>query len=65
MGDMNDSMAQRDHALMPLELHGWRTGVNWLAAILVSLLFWSPASGRSPTQPAPRFVWRKPKCPKT
>ena len=39
MGDMNDSMAQRDHALMPLELHGWRTGVNWLAAILVALLF--------------------------
>src|SRR6185295_4140250 len=39
MVNMNDSMAQRDPALMPLELHSWKTAVNWLAAISVSLIF--------------------------
>jgi uncharacterized membrane protein YphA (DoxX/SURF4 family) len=39
MVNMNDSMAQRDPALMPLELHSWKTAVNWLAAISISLIF--------------------------
>jgi uncharacterized membrane protein YphA (DoxX/SURF4 family) len=36
---MNDSMAQRHDALPPLELPGWKTTLNWIAAILTSLLF--------------------------
>lgn len=37
--NMNDSMAQRDNALAPLELPGWKTTLNWLSAIVLSLLF--------------------------
>jgi uncharacterized membrane protein YphA (DoxX/SURF4 family) len=36
---MNDSMAQRDQTLLPLEAPGWKTTLNWIAAILTSLLF--------------------------
>ena len=36
---MNDSMAQRGPALASLELPGWKTSVNWISAILTSLLF--------------------------
>jgi uncharacterized membrane protein YphA (DoxX/SURF4 family) len=36
---MNDSMAQRDHALRSLDLPGWKATVNWVSAILTSLLF--------------------------
>jgi len=36
---MNDSMAQRDHALGPLELPGWKASLNWISAILTSLVF--------------------------
>jgi uncharacterized membrane protein YphA (DoxX/SURF4 family) len=32
-------MAQRDHGLLPLELPGWKTTLNWIAAALTSLLF--------------------------
>jgi uncharacterized membrane protein YphA (DoxX/SURF4 family) len=36
---MNDSMAQRAPALAPLELPGWKTSLNWISAILTSVLF--------------------------
>jgi uncharacterized membrane protein YphA (DoxX/SURF4 family) len=36
---MNDSMAQPQAELAPLELSGWKTSLNWLAAVLVGLLF--------------------------
>ncbi len=36
---MNDSMAQRHDALPPLELPGWKTTLNWIAAVLTFLLF--------------------------
>jgi uncharacterized membrane protein YphA (DoxX/SURF4 family) len=36
---MNDSMAQRGHAIAPLELPGWKTSLNWISAILTSLIF--------------------------
>jgi uncharacterized membrane protein YphA (DoxX/SURF4 family) len=36
---MNDSMAQRHDALPPLELPGWKTALNWIAAVLTFLLF--------------------------
>jgi uncharacterized membrane protein YphA (DoxX/SURF4 family) len=36
---MNDSMAQRDHTLPPLELPGWKTMLNWIAAILTAVVF--------------------------
>lgn len=36
---MNDSMAQSERALVPLELSGWKTAASWTGAILTSLLF--------------------------
>jgi len=36
---MNDSMAQPRGRLAPLELPGWKTALNWVAAVLVALLF--------------------------
>jgi uncharacterized membrane protein YphA (DoxX/SURF4 family) len=36
---MNDSMAHPGSAIAPLELPGWKATINWLSAILVSLLF--------------------------
>jgi uncharacterized membrane protein YphA (DoxX/SURF4 family) len=36
---MNDSMAQREESLPPLDLPSWKTTLNWIAAILTSLLF--------------------------
>ncbi|HUJ24055.1 MAG TPA: DoxX family protein [Bryobacteraceae bacterium] len=36
---MNDSMAQQGHVLAPLEMPGWKTALNWIAAILTSLIF--------------------------
>lgn len=36
---MNDSMAQPDQALVPLELSGWKTAVSWIGAAAVSLVF--------------------------
>jgi len=36
---MNDSMAQPDHALAPLELAGWKAALSWIGAILTSLIF--------------------------
>ena len=32
-------MAQRDHALLPLELPGWKTSLSWICAILTALIF--------------------------
>jgi len=32
-------MAQRDHALLPLELQGWKTSLSWVCAILTALVF--------------------------
>ena len=32
-------MAQPQHALLPLDLPGWKTGLSWLAAILLAALF--------------------------
>ena len=32
-------MAQRDQALTSLDLPGWKATINWLSAILTSLLF--------------------------
>lgn len=39
MGSMNDSMAQARAGLPPLELPGWKTAVNWSAAIVLSIVF--------------------------
>jgi uncharacterized membrane protein YphA (DoxX/SURF4 family) len=36
---MNDSMAQPRPRLSPLELAGWKTAANWIAAVLVAFLF--------------------------
>src|SRR5579859_4688665 len=36
---MNHSMAQQQQAVPTLELPAWKTAVNWMAAILTSLLF--------------------------
>ncbi|MFB3826059.1 MAG: DoxX family protein [Bryobacteraceae bacterium] len=36
---MNDSMAQPDHALAPLELSGWKTALSWIGAILIAVIF--------------------------
>jgi len=36
---MNDSMAQRRAGLVPLELPGWKTALNWLSAFLLAVLF--------------------------
>ena len=36
---MNDSMAQPRSRLSPLELPGWKTALNWIAAVLVAFLF--------------------------
>jgi uncharacterized membrane protein YphA (DoxX/SURF4 family) len=36
---MNDSMAQRGDAITPLELPGWKTSLNWISAILTSIIF--------------------------
>jgi len=32
-------MAQQGHVLAPLEMPGWKTALNWIAAILTSLIF--------------------------
>jgi uncharacterized membrane protein YphA (DoxX/SURF4 family) len=37
--NMNDSMAQRGDAITSLELPGWKTSLNWISAILTSLIF--------------------------
>ena len=39
MDNMNDSMAQREESLPPLDLPAWKSALNWIAAILTSLLF--------------------------
>ncbi len=39
MDIMNDSMAQREESLPPLDLPAWKSALNWIAAILTSLLF--------------------------
>ena len=39
MGSMNDSMAQARAELPPFELPGWKTAVNWSAAIVLSIVF--------------------------
>jgi uncharacterized membrane protein YphA (DoxX/SURF4 family) len=36
---MNDSMAQPHPGLSPLDLPGWKTGLNWVSAILLAVLF--------------------------
>src|SRR5580658_4174439 len=36
---MNHSMAQRRQGLSPLELPGWKTALNWIAAFLLAILF--------------------------
>ena len=37
--NMNDSMAQRAPALASLEMPGWKTSLNWIAAVLTCLVF--------------------------
>lgn len=39
MGSMNDSMAQPQDSLFPLDLPGWKTAVNWIAAIVLGIAF--------------------------
>lgn len=39
MGSMNDSMAQPRAELAPLDLPGWKTAVNWSAAIVLAIVF--------------------------
>lgn len=39
MVDMNDSMAQSERTLAPLELSGWKTAASWTGAILTALIF--------------------------
>ncbi len=39
MNIMNDSMAQQEEPLPPLDLPAWKSALNWIAAILTSLLF--------------------------
>jgi uncharacterized membrane protein YphA (DoxX/SURF4 family) len=36
---MNDSMAQPRPGLVPLDLPGWKTALNWISAVLVAALF--------------------------
>ncbi|HEY1241994.1 MAG TPA: MauE/DoxX family redox-associated membrane protein, partial [Bryobacteraceae bacterium] len=36
---MNDSMAQPQDTLFPMELPGWKTAVNWIAAIVLAIVF--------------------------
>ncbi len=36
---MNDSMAQPDQALVPLDVSGWKTAASWVSAVVISLLF--------------------------
>jgi uncharacterized membrane protein YphA (DoxX/SURF4 family) len=36
---MNDSMAQPQPGLSPLELPGWKTALSWVSAILLAVLF--------------------------
>jgi uncharacterized membrane protein YphA (DoxX/SURF4 family) len=36
---MNDSMAQPDRAIAPLELSGWKTVAGWTGAVATALLF--------------------------
>ena len=36
---MNDSMAQPDRTIAPLELSGWKTTASWAGAILTAILF--------------------------
>lgn len=39
MYNMNDSMAQREESPPPLDLPVWKSALNWIAAILTSILF--------------------------
>jgi len=39
MDNMNDSMAQPEEPLPPPDLPAWKAALNWIAAILTSLLF--------------------------
>jgi len=39
MGSMDDSMAQPQSALAPLELPGWKTALSWVAAIVLGIVF--------------------------
>lgn len=39
MDIMNDSMAQREESLPSLDLPPWKSALNWIAAILTSLVF--------------------------
>ena len=36
---MNDSMAQPQSGFAPLDLAGWKTAVNWIAAIILAAVF--------------------------
>ena len=36
---MNDSMAQPQPGLRPLELPGWKTALNWTASVVLAVLF--------------------------
>ena len=36
---MNDSMAQAQPGLAPLDLPGWKTAVNWFSAIVLAIVF--------------------------
>ncbi|HXB66621.1 MAG TPA: MauE/DoxX family redox-associated membrane protein [Candidatus Acidoferrales bacterium] len=36
---MNDSMAQPQPGLVPLDLAGWKTALSWVSAILLAVLF--------------------------
>jgi len=36
---MNDSVAQSQGGLNPLDLPGWKTAASWVAAVLIALLF--------------------------
>jgi len=39
MGSMNDSMAHAGQGLAPLDLPGWKTAVNWVAACVLTIVF--------------------------
>lgn len=36
---MNDSMAQPDSAIAPLDLAGWKAALGWIGAALISIMF--------------------------
>ncbi|MBV8729493.1 MAG: hypothetical protein JO336_06765, partial [Acidobacteriia bacterium] len=36
---MNDSMAEPRAHFFPLEMPGWKTAVNWIAAALLAIVF--------------------------